>query len=289
MSEKIKNKSSNPFKKIGILLLFLLAGWVIIILALSLILHINPGSFFQEARDSLALNIIYLVLLYGLILMITNFKQKQDGKAGLIDLGLQLDKDKVNRTIKSVFCAGGIFLIYILILVFMGVYSLKPIPPSLLFIEIFKAILLGFLFAFVEEIFFRGYIFQTLLEEKSAVFSIVSTNLFFAVLHIFRPGSLTFKLIYFIGIFTVGAALSYLFIVSKNLWVSIGVHGTWVAFMYVIPNLLVVQRDLYMKSELLLGYEETPIAGIIGILLIFITVIFIKKIVFCNKEKSITT
>lgn len=277
MSEEINRSAVEPLKRIGTLLAYLLTGWVGIILILSLILGITPGEFFAKARDSLILNIIYLVALYGLILIITHFKLKQDGKKGLIDLGFKVRNGEAGKILPAVLWTGAVFIFYLFLLNLFNVYSIKPIKPELLIFEITRALFLGFLFALVEEIFFRGYIFQTMLEKYPLILSIIATNAFFAVLHIFRPGTPLFKSIYFLGIFTVGAALSYLFYLSGNLLLPIGVHSVWVAIMYLIPILLVPDDGNYTRHEIFWGLDKTPVAGVMGIILIAITVLIIKR------------
>lgn len=278
MSEKVNLLSAEPLKKIGTLLAFLLLGWAGIITILSLILGISPAEFFVKARESLILNIIYLVALYGLILVSTHLKLKQDGKQGLIALGFNISKEEIQKILPAVFFTGIVFFFYLVLLNVFNIYSFKPISPEILILEIIRALFLGFLFALVEEIFFRGYIFQTLLEQYPLLLSIVSTNAFFAILHIFRPGSLLFKSIYFIGIFTVGAALSYLFYLSGNLLLPIGVHSIWVAMMYLIPVLTMPDNGNSTKNAIFWGLDKTPVAGIMGVILIAVTVLIIRKL-----------
>ncbi len=285
MSEKVNGSSVEPLKRIGTLLFFLLTGWAGIVITLSLILGINPADFFIKARDSLLLNIVYLVALYGLILIITNFKLKQDGKRGLIDLGFEIKNGGVLKILPAIFCTGAVFVFYLYLLIIFDIYSFKSIRPEILVLEVVRALFLGFLFALVEEIFFRGYIFQTMLEKYPLLFSIISTNAFFAVLHIFRPGSPLFKSIYFLGIFTVGAALSYLFYLSGNLLLPIGVHSIWVAIMYLIPILLIPDNGKYTEHEIFWGLDKTPVAGIMGIILVVVTVLIIKRIHYQSIQK----
>ena len=288
MSENVNRASVEPLKKIGNLLAFLLLGWIGIVLVFSLFLGISPTDFFVKARDNLTLNIVYLVALYGLILISTHLKLKKDGKRGLIDLGFEVKDGMASKILPAVFCTAIVFVFYLFLLNVFNIYSFRHIKPEFLILEIIRALFLGFLFALVEEIFFRGYIFQTMLEKYPMILSIVSTNAFFAVLHIFRPGSLLFKSIYFIGIFTVGAALSYLFYMSGNLLLPIGVHSVWVAIMYLIPILFIPDNGNYSKYEIFWGLDKTPVAGIMGVILIAVTVLIIKRL-YAESREAIKT
>jgi uncharacterized protein len=75
---------------------------------------------------------------------------------------------------------------------------------------------------FVEEILFRGALFELLMSKVHVVGSVIITNVLFAVLHVADIESLIFLPIYFF----LGVILSMIYIYSgKNIWVSIAAHG----------------------------------------------------------------
>ena len=75
---------------------------------------------------------------------------------------------------------------------------------------------------FIEEILFRGALFELLMSRVHVVGSVIITNVLFAVLHVADIESLIFLPIYFF----LGVVLSMIYIYSgKNIWVSIAAHG----------------------------------------------------------------
>jgi len=116
-----------------------------------------------------------------------------------------------------------------------------------------KAILTGFTVGFLEEIFFRGIIFRGLLEDWKPLPAFVAANLFYSALHFVKPGEeyfLTgidpwagFRHLFstfapflepaeiapgIIGLLLIGIVLSYAFLRTGTLYLSIGLHAGWV-------------------------------------------------------------
>jgi len=117
----------------------------------------------------------------------------------------------------------------------------------------FKAILTGITVGFLEEIFFRGIIFRGLLEDWKPLPAFVAANLFYSALHFVKPGEeyfLTgidpwagFRHLFstfapflepaeiapgIIGLLLIGIVLSYGFLRTGTLYLSIGLHAGWV-------------------------------------------------------------
>lgn len=258
-------------KKSIVLIFYITAGWLGIILLLSLVFSLNPLDFFRHTQTNIVLNVSYLVLLYGIILFLVNFKLKRDGKPGIKVLGLGKIKDGCIIIPTAAFFALFIFIVYIWLLVEFKVGKYNFPSWHQVIIEGMKAILLGFLFAFVEEVLFRGYILQSLMEEYPIPIAFTITNIFFALLHMFRPGNFVFKVFYFLGIFSVGLALSYILLISGTLWSCVAVHGGWIAGMYLLPTLVQYNEITFSHVAYIWGMERTPTAGLVGIAMIFAT------------------
>ncbi|MCX6338379.1 MAG: CPBP family intramembrane metalloprotease [Candidatus Aureabacteria bacterium] len=115
------------------------------------------------------------------------------------------------------------------------------------------AFLAGAVVGFIEEPFFRGFILQSLFKNLRRSTAVVSMSLFFAIVHFFNasdmPAShgshplLGFKaLAYFfqpllspsevipgfIGLFLVSIVLTYAYLRTGSLYLSIGLHAGWV-------------------------------------------------------------
>ena len=91
----------------------------------------------------------------------------------------------------------------------------------------FSYLLIGafgfFLFAWIEEIIFRGYILKNLLAYNKYVALIIS-SLLFAVVHL---GNASMGILPIINLFIAGILLGYYYIYKQNLWFPTGLHFTW--------------------------------------------------------------
>jgi membrane protease YdiL (CAAX protease family) len=116
-----------------------------------------------------------------------------------------------------------------------------------------KAILTGFTVGFLEEIFFRGIIFRGLLEDWKPLPAFLVANLFYSALHFVKPGEeyflsgidpwAGFRHLFstfapflepaeiapgITGLLLIGIVLSYAFLRTGTLYLSIGLHAGWV-------------------------------------------------------------
>ncbi|KHE91695.1 MAG: hypothetical protein SCABRO_02584 [Candidatus Scalindua brodae] len=147
---------------------------------------------------------------------------------------------------------------------------------------IIKYALIGCLIGVIEEILFRGFVLQSFLESMSLPVAVCACSLIYSLLHFFKAdvfvstgfqpfvGFTTmaqfFKPIFFeffknlpaiIGLFLVGVVLSYAFIKTKSLYLSIGLHTGMVFMMKVDGMFLVRVREklgwLFGDSKLVTG------------------------------------
>jgi CAAX protease family protein len=116
-----------------------------------------------------------------------------------------------------------------------------------------KAILTGFTVGFLEEIFFRGIIFRGLLQDWKPLPAFLAANLFYSALHFVKPGEqyflsgvdpwAGFRHLFstfapflepteivpgMIGLLVIGIVLSYAFLRTGTLYLSIGLHAGWI-------------------------------------------------------------
>ena len=117
----------------------------------------------------------------------------------------------------------------------------------------FKALLTALTVGFFEEIFFRGVIFKGLLEDCKPVAAFVLSSLFYSAIHFIKPAeAVSFSgldpwvgIRYLIGsfqpfldpfpllpglfgLFLIGLVLSYAFLRTGSLYLSMGLHMGWV-------------------------------------------------------------
>jgi membrane protease YdiL (CAAX protease family) len=119
--------------------------------------------------------------------------------------------------------------------------------------ELVKIFITGIVVAVIEEIFFRGFILQSLLRDLGRGTAVFWTSFFFAIVHFFKapdmPETSGFNaligfqsLFYFfqpllsptevipgfIGLFLVGTVLAYARLWTGSLYIAIGLHAGWV-------------------------------------------------------------
>jgi membrane protease YdiL (CAAX protease family) len=166
-------------------------------------------------------------------------------------------------------------------------------------LDILKYGLIGCLIGFMEEIFFRGYLLQSFKEHMTLPKAVCVCSLIYSILHFFKADVLVsagfqpfvgitsmaqfFKPIFFeffknmpaiIGLFLVGVVLSYAFIKTKSLYLSIGLHAGMVFMMKTDALFLVRVRE---KQEWLFGDSDLVTGALVWSLLVFILFV-IKRI-----------
>ena len=78
--------------------------------------------------------------------------------------------------------------------------------------------------AFYEEIVFRGYILNNLLESANKWLALFISAIVFALAHVANPD---FSVVGAVNIFLAGLLLGLNYIYTKNLWFGIALHFTW--------------------------------------------------------------
>lgn len=170
--------------------------------------------------------------------------------------------------------------------------------------KIIKYILIGCLIGFIEEVFFRGIILQSFMEDMSVPIAVCACSLIYSILHFFRADvqvvtgfqafvgfstmleffkplflQITRNLPSIAGLFLVGVVLSYAFIQTKSLYLSIGLHSGWVFMMKADGLFLVRVREKY---EWLFG-DSQLVTGILVWSFLLCILMVIKKI-YSNRQ-----
>jgi uncharacterized protein len=152
---------------------------------------------------------------------------------------------KSPASIKYVFVGfAGLYLVNLAITLIYGFFGIEgsslnqDLVQTLIIEQPFLMALPVVIFVpFIEEVLFRGAIFELLIQRVSVVASVIIVNIGFAVLHVADVESLIFMPVYFL----LGVVLSAAYIISgKNIWVSIFAHS--------MHNLLSVIAILFVLS-----------------------------------------
>jgi len=139
-------------------------------------------------------------------------------------------------------------------------------------LEEVRSAAIGMLITFIfvglqEELVVRGYLLQNLIEGLNVFWGVIISSVLFGLLHLSNPGSSALSAI---GIFLVGIFLSYAYLITRQLWLPIGLHIGWNFFegaIFGFPVSGVVDFSIFRQSvtgpALITGGSFGPEAGLI--------------------------
>lgn len=124
-------------------------------------------------------------------------------------------------------------------------------------------LILSLLISLVEEVIFRGYIFTTLLSDRSVLVAAIASSLIFAVLHLIWDRKETIPQLpglWLMGMVLVAARV----LTNDTIYFSLGLHAGWIWGLTCIDsaNLLSYKHQNHWFT----GIKQQPLAGIAGIL-----------------------
>lgn len=203
------------------------------------------------------------------------------------DLGLRIREGEVLN-----FVLGTLIGIFMITVVFLIEYHLK-----LIYVEANSEIHISYLVyglltslsvALMEELVFRGYLFQNALLSLSENQSILLSSIIFGLMHIFNP-NVNFLAIIVISV--IGVLLAICYLRTQTLYLPIGIHFAWnyfEGFIYGFPiSGNEVKGILITKSEgtvWLTGGTFGPEGGLIGLIVSFLAVAAVFLLHRLNKS-----
>jgi hypothetical protein len=205
-------------------LLYIIIGFVIsVIIALLVLLIFNKKSVLEKPSNNIPLEdllLTYFTNSIGFVLAVFLARKWMDRKT-IVSLGFTIKGNLPNAfaglfTALLILSAGSLLLISFNYLYFTG-YTINS-NHLLLSALIFTIV------AFTEEIVFRGYILNNLMESFNKWIALLISSALFALLHITNPDV---SLISIIAIFIAGILLGINYIYTKNLWFGICLHFAW--------------------------------------------------------------
>lgn len=143
--------------------------------------------------------------------------------------------------------------------------------------------LLFFLAAFGEELFFRGYPFQTLAESIKAPAAVIIMSAAFSAAHMMNPNISVLALV---NIFLAGVWLCVAYLKTRTLWFPTGLHLSWnfmqsTIFSFPVSGQVLEDRTLFHNSltgpVLLTGGDFGPEAGLITTIVLILGTVYIYK------------
>ncbi|WP_458414448.1 lysostaphin resistance A-like protein [Schinkia sp. CFF1] len=209
----------------------------------------------------------------------------------IVDLGFQFNRLHMKNFVFGLFLGGVSMSIIFAILVFAGFVQLNSsllVPKFSVYSFIF--LILFILVGFSEEIFFRGYIMKTMEDRQNSKWLIyLISALIFSLFHGMNPNVSIFGLL---NIGLVGLFFSYMYDVTKSLWMPIGYHITWNYFQGNVFGFPVSGTDphgmytitLQSTKEFITGGSFGPEGGLLATIVIVLGVI-VTKLYMKNNNK----
>ncbi|TWI80465.1 hypothetical protein IQ13_3142 [Lacibacter cauensis] len=140
----------------------------------------------------------------------------------------------------------GIVTITILATVLWAMQLLQWFTANINWIEIIQISLILILVSFSEELVFRGYILNNLLQSMPKIPALLVSAILFAGFHALNPGM---SLIAFLNIFIAGVLMGSNYIFTRNLWFSICFHFSWNFFQGPVLGFEISGLDLPVMLE----------------------------------------
>lgn len=139
------------------------------------------------------------------------------GRIGLLSATNRLRDFTIGTLFGAVVMVGGFSLL-------LGMGEISVVSIGLDYQELLFSCLGFFAIAYSNELIFRGYLMNKLMMRYSPICALLWSSIIFAVFHL---GNDNMSIMGFIGLVFAGALLGALFLYSKNLWLSIGLHFGW--------------------------------------------------------------
>lgn len=173
---------------------------------------------------------IYILIVYQLFILIgitglTIIFRKYIDRKKLVTLGfgkIRRNKDLILGLLLGPAIIGTGFII----LYFSGNLEIHDIRPD--YSHLGGALILCILISWIEEISFRGYILNNMLESFHPYTGLFVSSLLFAAFHMFNPGM---AVIPFVNLFLAGILLGVVFIYTKTIWYALSLHFSWNFFL----------------------------------------------------------
>ncbi len=146
-------------------------------------------------------------------------------QSGLADLGLGLRLATLRELALSILWGAAGVVLTVGPLLLTGLGEIVPAATKIRGpVGLSVLLVLLFIAAVGEELFMRGYAFQTLIQPLHLMGALLLTSGVFAFLHWANPGANEYTIV---NTFLAGCALGMLFVVRRNLWAPIGAHFGW--------------------------------------------------------------
>jgi uncharacterized protein len=230
---------------------------------------------------------LYQILFFVALIFATSISMVLFEKKKFADIGLHLSKRIFRDIVVGLILPLIILTIIFLILIVIG-YGYPSFQISNeIFLNIILSIPYFLLVGFNEEILFRGYIFQRLVEGTGKIFAIICLSLLFGFAHYLNPN---INILSLLNIVLAGVFFSIAYLKTNSLWLPISLHFSWnivegMVYGFLVSGRVVFKSYIFFNStgpEWFTGGDFGPEGGILATILITVFSIFLlinKKII----------
>lgn len=203
-------------------------GWLraVLFLIIYLLLMLFTATALSKLSASIFLSDVpavwgnILVQLIVGLLLVAAFRKWMD-RSAVRTLGLPLTQYAKEGLIGFI---TGIFLCHFIAVVLWLMQLLEWMPGDVSLFSLVSSFLLMALVAFTEELVFRGYLLNNLMQSMNEKAALFTSAFIFAAAHSFNP---EFNLTAFFNILLAGLLLGINYIFTRNLWFGILLHLSW--------------------------------------------------------------
>ena len=205
--------------------------------------------------NSIIGSIITLVFGYFAFLLGTHFSQKLLRKSKLSALGLKIDKQNIKNLLLGFVLGGVIIVVSVLLNWLMGWYKFSGFAWEYRSINLIIPTFLLLLFAriqpaLLEEVIFRGYLFQLLADRCNVRNTVLISSLLFGLAHLTSMENYPWWAVV-LSTFLAGLLFAQAYLLHKNLWLPIGIHYGWHIFGRLFNDAGVpVDKSVFIVSEI---------------------------------------
>jgi len=175
------------------------------------------------AREFVSRCVLTLLLAAGFSLLLITLDEVEGSP--LAAMGLPFRKNAVRYSVLG-FCFGGAMVTLAVIAIAIWghlSYTISISLPTMIKPMLLVTAMLG-VGAMFEELAFRGYTFQRLVEAIGAVAAVVVTSAIFAAMHMANPHASAFSVVNTAG---VGVLFALAYLKTRSLWLPWGMHFGW--------------------------------------------------------------
>lgn len=240
--------------------------------------------------------LIVAIIAFGATIA-TLLSRKFWDKKTIISLGLEWNKQAIKDLLFGFLLSGFMAASFFFILVFFGLLDFNGfnfkgsgLNKSIDFVRFMGILTLGslglmlvehILVGYWEELVFRGYIFQNLIEGVGLVRAIVISCLLYGIIHYMNPNATILSSAIITGF---GFLRIYGYLTTKMLWLSMGMHIGWNFFQGPIfgfaasghKKVTLLQHSFTSDKHYLTGGEFGPEGSVFIIPILIMTLLIMK-------------